>query len=121
MLIRSLVLAVVAGFAGPAAAAPACHPISPERIAKMWEHYRQMPGAEPNSKDALYECMANGRMSHVFCRTRPANPAHPSFVVRTVQVKDGQYVVVTEADTAAECGPFLEMMRQFNELTSNIR
>jgi hypothetical protein len=106
---------LVVAIAGPASSAATCNPVAPERIDHMWGLYNAA-SVSPNGGGDLYECVANERDRKLICRTRSANPAHPSIVVRTVTERDGQVFLVTEGDTAATCDAFLEMMRQFHEL-----
>jgi len=86
----------------------------------MWRAYSSQPGATAIRSASQYQCIAIGKTGPVVCRTQPSNPAHPSIVIRTPVEDKGELFVRTEADTAANCPAFLNMMQQYNELTSHL-
>ncbi|HYK81425.1 MAG TPA: hypothetical protein VEU95_17445, partial [Micropepsaceae bacterium] len=68
-----------------------------------------------------YQCIQIESTKDLVCRTTSTNPAHSSIVIRTVIQDKNGVSIRTEADTSAECGAFLEMMAQFQELNRKMR
>ena len=97
-----------------------CHPIAPEEIAKQWKYYNAISDAQPLNGNDKYECISIKRTSQVICRTLPANPAHPSIIIRTVEEDNKNVSIRTEADTAGDCKAFLDMMEQYKGLDKKI-
>jgi len=122
MVLASLLTISGIALYASARAAEDCHPLSAAEIDGQWAHYSSLPGAKPKAADDWYECVAIDQIYQTICRTKPANPAHPSIVIRTLEKdQDGSINMNTEADTAAECGPFFRMMDDFKNLTTRLR
>jgi hypothetical protein len=105
----------------PAVAEPECHPVTPEAIAKTWSDFASQSGVRPNSGSDRYECLTLDAARTTACRTTPANPAHPSIILRTVVRQHGGWFVQTKAGTAASCEAFLAMLREFDAVTDQVR
>jgi hypothetical protein len=122
MVTVSLLTVFIFAFYAPARGAEDCHPITASEIESQWAGYRSLPGAKPKAADDWYECITIDRLYQVVCRTKPANPAHPSIIIRTLEKEsDGSIDMNTEADTAAACGPFFRMMDDFKNLTGRLK
>lgn len=119
MKITHLLVCCAAVFSvAPVQAAPVCHPIAASKIQRMWTAYSSEPGAAVIPGGSSFQCVGIDRKYQVVCRTRRGHPAHPSIVIRTAVEKRGGIVVHTEADTAATCSAFLDLMREYDALTS---
>jgi hypothetical protein len=93
-----------------------CQPIAASEIDRQWEYYKSLSDAREIASDDKYQCIHVESINAVVCRTTSANPAHSSIVIRTVVQDKNGVTLRTEADTAAKCGAFLEMMAQFQKL-----
>jgi len=119
-IVRLLVTAtLLAAAITPAEAAPKCKPIAPARITQMWDYYRSQPTASAPAREGDFQCVSIEAVYQVVCRTRSSHYAHPSIVIRTVVQKGKAISVRTEADTAANCGAFLRLMDEYNQLTKD--
>ncbi|CAN7495267.1 hypothetical protein LJR016_003372 [Devosia sp. LjRoot16] len=117
--VRLLVLGAALVAAAPVEAASKCRPIEAARITQMWDHYRKQPTAAAMSISGDFQCLSIERTYQVVCRTRTTHYAHPSIVIRTVFQSGNGIQVRTEADTAADCGSFVRLVDEYNQLTKD--
>ncbi len=106
---------------GARAADANCHPIAASEIDRQWQYYASLSGARDIGGGDKYQCIDIESTRAIVCRTKSPNPAHPSIVIRTLIQDSGGISMRTEADTAANCRVFLEMMSEFQELNRKMR
>jgi hypothetical protein len=98
-----------------------CTPKSSEEVARLMAMYASRPGARPFVNDEFHGVTNDQSSPAVAFITRPAHPAHPAIVVRSVEATPEGFAVVSSAgDFAGDCLAFHDLMAAVNAMNRRL-